>query len=136
MVSSIGPALYPNFNSMEDLGGAIILDRKPVHAFHFYKNNAASYLVLKKEIGKEGKKAIWQVIDYIVLPKYERNYVYCYVVCELNGESAPEIAVIAEYQDKELFERIVKAWKADLKSGRIIEIDTKGIICINEGYGV
>jgi len=135
IISTISSGADLNFEAMEDLGGAIILNRKPVHAFHLYRNNSVIYLVLQKEIGRDGRHAVWKVLDYIIIQNYGKDYTFNYVMCELNGEFTPEIAAIAKYQGKQHFDKIVKAWKADLKSGKIFEIDTKGIVCINEGYG-
>ena len=134
-ISAISTSDGLNFESMEDLGGAVILDRKPVHAFHLYRNNDVIYLVLHKEIGRDKRHPVWKVLDYIVIQNYGRDYVINFVMCELNGKFTPEIAAIAKYENKKYYNKIVKAWKADLESGKILKIDTKGIVCINEGYG-
>ena len=135
ITASISSGADRNFETMEYLGGAIILNRNPVHAFKLYKENDFIFLVLHKEIGRDGKHAVWQVLDYIKIKNYGKDYTFNYVGCELNGKNAPEIATITKYQDKEFLDKIVKAWKADLKSGKIVEIDAKGIVCFNNGYG-
>ena len=133
--SSISLGADLNFEEMEYLGGAIILNRIPIHAFQLYRDDDFIFLVLQKEIGRDGKHAVWQVLDHIKIQNYGKDYTFNYVGCELNGKFAPEIAAIAKYQDKERLDKIVKAWKADLKSGKIVEIDSKDVVCINEGYG-
>lgn len=135
IISTIASGNDLNFEAMQDLGGAIILNREPVHSFNLYRNKNVTYLVLQKEIESDGDHAVWKVIDYVIIENYGKDYTFCYGMCDLNGEFAPEIAAIAKYRDNDHFDEILKAWKADLKSGKIIEIVTKGIVCINEGYG-
>ena len=79
-------------------------------------------------------------MDYIAIPQFGRNYSLAsggiYEGCKLNGQKSPTIIAIVKDQNTEYLDKVLKAWKADLQLGKIVKIETKGITCLNEGYGI
>lgn len=90
-------------------------------------------LIPIKEIGSNKRK----IIDYLILTKkdFKKNFNgLCSGDVEKNGISDPEIFVIYKYEDKEYFDKIHKAWKADRKLKKIYEINPRGLRVVNEGF--
>lgn len=90
-------------------------------------------LIPIKEVGSNKRK----IIDYLILTNKDFNKDFnglCSGNVEKNGISDPEIFVIYKYEDKEYFDKIHKAWKADRKLKQIYEIKPRGLRVVHEGF--
>ena len=58
-----------------------------------------------------------------------------YQLCRKDTVDDSEIIALVELEQKQYFNRVKKAWRADRKQRKIIPIDIKNIDCFNEGYG-
>ncbi|MFD0992996.1 hypothetical protein [Tenacibaculum geojense] len=56
--------------------------------------------------------------------------------CYKDGMQDEEIIAIAKYEEEEFLTKILKAWRADRKTEKIIEIPVEGIKVENMGYGI
>ncbi|OGT94281.1 MAG: hypothetical protein A2286_09470 [Gammaproteobacteria bacterium RIFOXYA12_FULL_61_12] len=122
----------PDLSSMERAGEALILDKQHHHAFVHYADGNKGHLALEQIIGWTDSKAAWETVDSVPLPDLSHEQILSYVMCELNGKFVPEIAAITERTKGADQGRVVKAWRADLDAGKIMEIATDGIVCGTE----
>ena len=81
-----------------------------------------------------------KVLDIIHIGKLKDNEQLS-ELCYKEDEEENDDKVIAIYTDndweKEIFDKIVKAWRLNMSTGKFESIiDLKGIKCWNEGYGV
>ncbi len=103
---------------------------------HFNLNSEkVEYIVFFKRT-KEGKVAI-DILNLVMEKKLEieknrLNTFFCYK----GRKNDQEIIAIAEYEEKEFLTKILKAWRADRKTEKIIEIPVDGIKVENIDYGL
>jgi hypothetical protein len=78
-----------------------------------------------------------RILDTVKIGKLNDNEIFAPCLCRMNSVLDSEIIAIAVLEnDKEFYDKIVRAWRADTKTGRIKPIDIDGIDCTNEGHGV
>lgn len=99
-----------------------------------------SYIFLE-EIIPEGAEISYKILDVLDLTREEKlkstDFVLYYHFCFKNGKNDQEIIAIAKYEeDKEFLTKIYKAWRADRKIEKIIEIPIEGITVENPEYGI
>ncbi|OED43148.1 hypothetical protein AB832_02710 [Flavobacteriaceae bacterium (ex Bugula neritina AB1)] len=69
-----------------------------------------------------------------VLEEDDKNLYYHF--CYKDNKNDQEIIAIATYEEEEFLTKILKAWRADRKTEKIIEIPIDGITVSNEEYGL
>ncbi len=100
--------------------------------------DAYSYIFLEQII-HESKNDFFKILDILDLTKESKlkDYNLYYHFCYYNNKNDQEIIAIAKYvEDEEFFTDIYKAWRADRKTEKIIEISTEGITVENVGFGI
>ncbi|MFD0992992.1 hypothetical protein [Tenacibaculum geojense] len=139
---------YSNIKEIDELkncyhpGGSVVgkLNGKTftVSVFHV-KEGIPSYILFEESLSSEVNK--FKILDVLDLTKeeilkdesYSLNHHFCYK----NGKSDEEIVAIAkEDEEEEFFTEIYKAWRADCKKEKFIEIPVEGIKVENMGYGI
>ena len=78
----------------------------------------------------------WELQDSLILPAYPRSQVVVMAECSLRGSPDFELIALAKQEDADSFRTIVRAWRADRSTNRIVQVAVAGIACANEGYGV
>lgn len=78
----------------------------------------------------------WKVIDVLTLPRIGRNQVLAHSLCFIGGEYEPEVLAIFDYEDKEYFTRARRAWRANRRGEKFVEIPANKLRCENEGWGL
>jgi hypothetical protein len=78
----------------------------------------------------------WKVLDVLALPPIRKNQILAHSICFIGDEFEPEVLGIFDYQDKQYFTRVRRAWRANRLSEKFEEIPAKNIKCENEGWGV
>jgi hypothetical protein len=110
-------------------GGAIILTRR--NDYHF---------LIHQNISEDPKIPIWKVVSQFKAPAIEdENYIYIGSDCIRNGERDRKIIALILYdkdRDKELLDKVEKAWYLNTKSLLIEPISPEGIVCNNPDYGL
>ena len=92
---------------------------------------------LQKIVSRDAKgKAQWEVVAVTAVPKIPKAYYFLKGLCEKDGVAVPEIIAAAKREDKERLEKIHSAWFVNLKTHTFEPYSTKGVVCINEGFGV
>ena len=97
--------------------------------------NKTKYIFLEENL--ENQK-LFKILDILDLKKeklLKNNNLY-YHFCYKDGKQDEEIIAIAEYEEEAFLTKIFKAWRADRKTEKIIEIPTKGIKVENMDYGL
>jgi hypothetical protein len=134
----------PQFLNYKDSGGSVIDKVEDESLNHKYgishlENNVRHILIFEQFIGEENtSQPKSQILDTINIDNVKKSEYLTYCNCRKDTIFDPEIiAIVLADKDNEYYDKIIKAWRADTKSGKIILIkDTKGINCINEGYGL
>ena len=82
-------------------------------------------------------KVNYKILDTINIGKLKDNEAFSFSGCRQDTMLDSEIIAVAiAEEDKEYHDKIVKAWRADTKTGRIEPIkNIKGITCVNMEYG-
>jgi hypothetical protein len=126
----------PELEHWNYLGGWSIGDRFGVE--YFKDDNEDIVCVFEEYVQRdENGKSKRKILDTINIGKLKSNESFQYGTCRLNKTGDREIiAIVIVEGNKEFFNKIMKAWRADTKTGRIKQIDIKGIDCENDGYGV
>jgi hypothetical protein len=101
-----------------------------------YKKGPIDLIAFERVIRQANGETKYSLIDILEINDRGKNqYIIC-GLCRLNEKTDKDI--VAVYQDKnsdvQFYTKIIKAWKANRKTGKFEQIDTKGIDCINEEY--
>ncbi len=92
---------------------------------------------LQKMLSRDAKgKPQWEIVAVTEVPKVPKGYYFQMGTCEKGGVAVPEIIAVAKREDKERLENIHSAWIANLNTHSFEPYSTKGVVCINEGFGV
>ncbi|MGH2667160.1 hypothetical protein [Flavobacterium sp.] len=96
-------------------------------------------LILEEKIRGKSKDISNKILDTIMISNLKEDEIISLCTCRVNGINNSEIIAVVKDKnnDAEYLNKIVKAWKANSKNGRIIPIDNlNGIDCVNESYGL
>ncbi|WP_046673922.1 hypothetical protein [Sphingobacterium sp. Ag1] len=124
-------------------GALIETDKNTQGDFRFaagYFTNAKNGVCILEELLPDDSKGKvkYKILDTINIQKLKSNEQLSLCNCKQGDKPDSEIIAISRVDEhKEYFDKIVKAWRMDTKSQKIIPLkDTKGISCLNEGYGI
>lgn len=84
----------------------------------------------------ETNEVHWLVTDQMPFPQTPRGQEVVFSSCELNGELNETIIAVVKVTDTEWYTTVRQAYRANLNTGRFEKISTKGIRCLNEGWGI
>jgi len=124
----------------EDLGGGLMIE--PVW-FHYFRRNDGTYLVLANMAlprrRPDAKNLPFRITDVLVVPPLEEGQEVAFY-CRVKG-SKRKLAIVAVIQpdhekQEEWWKDIRRAWTVSLDSGQLATIDTDGVECVNEGWGL
>lgn len=122
----------------EEVGGYLVNVDAPVeYAVVEIHAGGRKMWWLKKMLARD-KQGVphWEVVDAMPVPAIPRGYHFVLGACEKDGESNPEIIAAAKSEDREMLNTIHGAWIANLRSQRLEPYPTRGVVCVNEGFGV
>lgn len=133
----------PEFHGYESGGGAVIMgEKKPNEESRFaiqliYKYKHAVCIFEELIYYGNGEDLKYKILDTINLGYIgpQKSISFMYNTCLQNEVANGEILALV-YLDgyKEFYEKIIRAWKADTKTGKIVPISINGIKCYNEGF--
>ena len=101
-------------------------------------NNTKHILTFEQLIKEPDKpKSKFKILDTLNIDVIDRNGYVSYCTCRQDTIFDYEIiALVIADEDKEFYNKIIKAWRADTKTGTILPIQNlAGINCVNPGYG-
>ena len=127
----------PELNGWTSLGGAVIgLSRNDDRSFRFgislFFDDNNDRVLFFNEFVQDRRR----ILDTLHIGKLNDNEILTFALCRLNAERDCEIIAVAIREDKEFYDNIVRAWRANTDTGRFEKIDIEGVDCQNEGWGV
>jgi len=137
----------PEFKGYQEMGGSVIESSRNTEGYYelafSYLQKKDSHILILEEILKSDKKeeVKYKILDTIHVQYVKEDQFLTFGACS-KDESFNEklIALVSVINDSTGDYKVVKAWLADTKEGRIKTLaDTKGINCIrndDEGCGV
>lgn len=135
----------PQLKDYEDQSGTILRESDSLGNYKYaigQYGNDKNFLIILEEIIKEpgDQKSKFRILDTLNIPKLNPDEIIAYATCRLDKKDDSEIIAIVKSHssdDVEFYSHIIKAWRADTKTKKIVPIkDLKGIDCVNEGYGL
>ena len=103
----------------------------------YYKNNEENVICIITELlqHNENGQPVRKILDTINIGKLEVGEILTYGDCKQDTLWGQEIIAVVIKEDKELFDKTVKAWRVDKKTGSAKPIENvKDIACRNDGY--
>jgi hypothetical protein len=126
---------FEDFKDFTQISSAIIGE---TNKFDFsiaqIKNKELNVILLNKVV--PGLKSTFEILDTLQIRNLKETEYISYQLCRKDSINDSEIIAVVLFEDTEYFTKVLKAWRANRKTGKIIEIETTGIDCMNEGYGV
>lgn len=93
-------------------------------------------ILVKKKIGENGNKPIWEITDQMDYPSIEKGEFLAFASCKLNGEPDYRILALVKEGDKEWLKASKWAGTVDLQNGRFSKISPENIECENAWWGI
>jgi hypothetical protein len=123
-----------------DYGGWMITDpyaKVPQYSLSLTeRRNGAKTVFLSRLLGRTEKGcAEWELVRSTDLPEQPAGTVLA-SDCRLQGRLDRTIFVYAMKTDEQEYTTILNAWRVNLDQETFVKISAKGIICVNEGYGL
>lgn len=136
----------PQLKEYEYQRGGVISTNKDENGDYRYGlaqyGNDKNYVIALEEFIREpnNPKPQRKILDTLNINKLNIDEIITFYNCRLNKATDSEIIAIVKGNGNdgvEYYNQIIKAWRADPKTQKIIPIeDLKGIDCLNEGYGI
>lgn len=103
-----------------------------------YQDNGFNICIFEEFLKSDEQGNVkYQILDTINIGKLKNNEYFTFCNCRQDTTWDSEIiALVVADHDNEYYDRIIKAWRANTKTGEIEIIKIlKGINCSNEGFG-
>lgn len=118
-------------NGVQDLGGGLISD-EDYGVTRFRKGDV--YMLWLERIISRNKAGVprWEVLDVLSFKGLKRNrqFLFSYSSpCRLSGKENLDLIVLAETSSRTKKSMPVKAWMADINTGKFKAISITGIAC-------
>jgi len=102
---------------------------------HYIDENGNVIVTLEKLLYGALELIGFKVLDAVNVGKLNENEIFQSVLCRLNEVFDSKIVAVVIYEnDKEIFDNVVRAWRIDTETGKIIEIDTERVDCEHYWY--
>jgi len=79
--------------------------------------------------------AHWKIVSTFDLPERHDSIVLAYE-CRKNGAEDRAVFAYVRSTDGPEYTTIVQAWRVMMEQEKIVAITSKGIVCVNQGYGL
>lgn len=134
----------PELKDYKNTGGAVINANKYENGDYRFgiaqlRNNNNQIFILEEFIKSDIEGQVdYKILDTIQIQNIKDDEFVTYCNCRKDKNWDYEIiALVKAGEETEFYNKILTAWRADTKTGKISKInDTKNIDCLNEGYGV
>lgn len=118
-------------NGAKDLGGGLLSDEN--YGVTRYAKGRKHYLWLEKITGR-GADGVpnWIVKDVLEVKELQKNQEFFLSYssnCTTGGKENLDTIVLAKLKPKTKKYKILKAWRADVKTEKFVKVSTKGIEC-------
>lgn len=78
----------------------------------------------------------WLLADVVPYPKFRKGYRLVVSTCRQNGVDDRTIVAVVKAVDEEWYKDVTQAYKLDFERQKFVPLKPKGIVCLNEGWGV
>jgi hypothetical protein len=126
----------PEISGWQDYGGGLL--EEPVW-YHFYKRQDNAYFLLinwKLPRKLNSQHVPFRVIDTLLIPPIAKNHTITFDCKPPQTNVFIKIFAVVRMDRQEWWRDVRQAWKVELDTGKISPFPTKGVACLNEGYGV
>ena len=120
---------------IDKVGGPVIGYKYGISQFTNGKN---TMIVFEEIVGvPNNPQPKYKILDTLLINALNKDEQIAICTCRMNKNHDSEIIAIVKYDtDKEYYDNVIKAWRADTKTEILIPISNlKNIDCINEGFG-
>jgi hypothetical protein len=126
---------------LTDLGGWVVgndLVNGREYVVANVKKGAQQMLWLEVILARDTQgRPTYQVVDVLNLPTITNAVQLTHGgQCSRNGVTDPELITIARYEDTSELRQILRAWRANRRSGKFEVASVRNIVCSNRGQGV
>lgn len=130
-----GTSVPPVPTGWKDQGGACISGCD--YSIGVLEKSDQLILYIGKSVTRiDPKKARWLITDQMPYPKTPSGFEVVYSLCERNGNPDETIIAVVKTIDAEWYTTVRFAYRANPSTGRFEKISTKGVRCLNDGWGV
>ncbi len=138
------PKEVAQFKNYRNMGGSVIENYKDTSLnYEFgiahFSDSVKNILTFERIIiESDNPQPKYKILDTINIDNIKENQYITFCKCRQDSIIDPQIiALVIPEDDKEIYTKILRAWRADTKTGKIKLIrNTKRINCINESYGL
>jgi hypothetical protein len=121
-------------NGVKSLGGGIVsdLNKKPLWGISEMSKGGTRMLWLERAASEDARGVNeWEVMDVISVPNFPTGIEFIFGTgsCRENGKENEALVVQAAFNARRLTYRTIKAWHADIGSGRFLPIDAAAVKC-------
>jgi hypothetical protein len=121
---------FKGFNKFEQ---ALILDSSASNESFTMLSNGENSVILYTRLVKS---EIIKILGVLNLGKIEKNLQLKMSTCRKYSKNDGYIIALVKPSETEFHKVVLKAWRLDKNFNQFKEIDTKGIDCINDEYGL
>jgi hypothetical protein len=118
-------------------GGGTLLDRHDKKSSNEYSisnySKGNDRILTFNKLHRSGNDLKYEILDILEIKDFDmyKNYI-SECTCTINEEIDTEILAIVVQGENEYTEKTIKAWRADRQKEKFIELNVKGIECVNE----
>ena len=134
-VGQIEAAGAPTQNELSGVAIATAPGR-PEYAISLQARGADTVLLLERLTARTRQGVPNFVVDAAVRqPRLANGEALSLGTCRRDGQVDDTIIAVVAATDSEVYRRVKAAWRADTAGRRFVPLSTRGIDCVNEGYG-
>ena len=130
---------YKDDSDLEPLkrnGGGTLYDNKFEGTYGILDCSYQGFRILFLERLLDDSTYHAEILDGIAVKVAEDEFISIQL-CQKEGTKDMEIIALSKLEnEKEYYDQIKKAWRANRQTGKIEEISPSNIKCMNEGYGI
>jgi hypothetical protein len=126
--------------NFKDMGGSVMgpTDANGNYNFGIAELGDSSgnyFLIFERFIYSKGPNPRYQILDTLNIQNLKESEGITYCSCRKDSVLDDAILAIVEGLDSEVYNRVIRAWRADTKTGIISPVSNlSGIVCSNDGY--
>ena len=118
-------------NGAKDLGGGLLSNENyGVSRF----SRGKKFMLWLEKITDRDKKGVpsWEVKDVLTFDNLKKNREFSFSyssTCVQNGKEILDLVVMTEFSAKKKTYKVIRAWRANVKTAKFEKISDKGIVC-------
>ncbi len=115
---------------------SVILDSDNSKSLSYLKNRDTHILALEEILESSSSKVRFMLLDTVHYNSNNPNIITDLNECKnIDDTKMKNIVAFSEYEDKEYFDKTLKAWRIDLINNKFELIDRNKVKCLNISFG-